>query len=429
MKKLNIYKADLVLTVLIVAIIAQAVGSFDRFFEGRIWDWGHFFYAAEALSQGLNPFESGEGGYIYPVTFAWLLQPILILGFEVSAALWIALMAAALIGSLLIMRSEFLQQGGAPWVVLGGVSLGAVVVADKIVSTLKNAQTDGLLVLCLIGALALIRKRPILAGVLIALAAALKYHALLFLILFLIRRRWSAAVSVVVGFGVLLLLPAFTVGWGENLSYVRQAFAGVFNMLSGQEMVRGADASLDAAAIAPLSWERSISALSAAARLAEALPGPIALTPYFGLAISAGLAGWIAARGYEANGVRAFGPASAAQNDRRRRAADICDWSIVLTAMIVFSPQSTARHFIYALLPLAVIALVMFQTTDRWIRWILAGALVSFLLALNMPLSEYPALMDAWRAFSTPSWILLAIAAFTPALFLSCHQSGIAPRS
>ncbi|MFP4519515.1 MAG: glycosyltransferase family 87 protein, partial [Oceanicaulis sp.] len=181
------------------AIVIQAAASAATFADGRVWDWGHFFYAAEALGHGANPFEAGERGYIYPVTFAWALQPLAALGFEPSAVIFVCAMGISIAVALWLIRNALVQAGTPPEAAALAAAIGALLVGDKFVSTLKNAQTDGLILLTCIAALMLIRRRPIVAGLLIAVAAALKYHALIFVILFLIRRRWRAAAAALIG--------------------------------------------------------------------------------------------------------------------------------------------------------------------------------------------------------------------------------------
>lgn len=412
---------------LVVVVCVQALASGLNFLDGRIWDWAHFYYAAQALTAGEDPFASGDQGYIYPIVFAWILQPATSLGLPGSAMIWTLLMGGALAGSLLIVRKAFIGAGAPPAAASLAVAIGAVLVADKFVSTLKSAQTDGLILVACLAALMFIRTRPVLAGLMIAVAAALKYHALLFVILFLFRRRWRAAGAAVTGFAVLLFLPSVTVGWSENLQYIRDAFSGVIRMVGDLPLVRGQAEAGEGAMIAPITWDRSVSATSAAMRLGQQLPDALSFLGPLVLMVVVSCAGVVAARGYLKHDVSPFGPL--AEPDRKRpMASDLCDWALVLTSMVVLSPQSTGRHFTYVLLPLSMIGLMALRAADRTTRRFFAFGAVGFLLALNMPLSEYEALMNAWRSLSSASWVLMLLVAALPASFLRL-QGGSANQS
>lgn len=403
--------------VLVAALIGQSIAGSANFLDGRVWDWGHFFYAAEALTEGRSPFEAGESGYIYPVVFAWLIQPATYLDLASSAVIWTVMMGVALAGSLVLVRKA-LEQAGAPGPTAAlAAAIGAILVADKFVSTLKSAQTDGLILMACLAALVFIRRRPILAGLLIAGAAALKYHALLFVILFVFRHRWRAAAAAVVGFLGLLALPASSLGWATNMEYTAQAFAGVWGMIMDLPLIRSEPSAGGGAALAPITWDRSVSATSAAMRLANQLPDAVSFAGPALLLIATVLAGVVAARGYARNNLRPFGPLS---NPTRKTvtAADLCDWALVLTVMVVLSPQSTGRHFVYLLLPLAMIALTALRAANPEVRRFFALGAFGFLLALSMPLSEYPDLMNAWRALSFASWVMMALVAALPLNFL-----------
>lgn len=403
-----------------LAVLALTLGGIDRFLGGRIWDWGHFYYAAEALSAGESPYLAGRRGYIYPVTFAWLIQPLVGLGFEASAAVWIGLMglaSAVSLGLMFVFVKALPERAStAGWALL----VAFVLVGDKFTSVLKNAQTDGLLLVCFVFALLAIRRFPIAAGLAIALAACVKYHALIFVVLFCVRGRWRAGAAAGLGFVALVLAPALTLGWQTNLGYLGDAFGGMVDMVADAPADRSGDSLAQGAQIRRIGWDRSISVTCAFARFGDWLGAGIG--PGAGLALGYGAlvllmagVGLSCAVGYKRAGVNPFErwAGQAIAPDRLMR-LDLCDFSLVITVLIVFAPQTTARHFVYALVPLTAIVLAAFCAGSGRARWALLGGCGLFFLALNLPLSDYPDLMNAWRRWSVAAWVLLGLAMALP---------------
>ena len=396
----------------------QALAGLDRFGpDAREWDWGHFYYAAEALTEGENPYRAGERGYIYPVTFAWGLQALVPLGFTGSAAVFLTLMSALSAVSVLLLDRTLREVGATPLAAAGAVCAAFVLLSDKFASTFKNGQTDPLLLICFVASLFASRRSAAATGLLLALAASVKYHALLFVFLFLLRGRWREAAWTVGGFVALLLAPALTLGWQTNVHYLGEAFGGVVNMVQDDPIDRYNEALPEAAELEPISWERSISLPSAFARLAESAGVSVA----FGLALLAPVlaaAGGVAAAGYARCGRNPFVRDRALVAPAEGARLDLLEWSLVLTLLVAAAPQATARHFVFAWVPLAsVLATGILAGPGVVRRWLVGGA-IGFAIALNMPLSAYPALMDAWRSLSGASWALLALACALPFAYL-----------
>lgn len=410
----------MVIAFIVLVITALTLIGVERYTGGRIWDWGHFYYAAEALTQGNNPYESGERGYIYPVSFAWLIQPLLVLGFEGSAAAFILVMGICCVGSVLLLERsmQIVAPDTKKATVSAAVLIGFILVSDKFNSTLTNSQTDGLLIFCFAVALYYLRSRAIWAGLAIALAASLKYHALLFIVLFFLRGHWRAGWAGLLGFVSLMLVPALTVGWGTNLGYLADAFGGLGQMLANTPLVRSGADLATTAAIAPISWERSISLTSAFARLADWLPDGFGYISYGVLLLLMACVAGVCAAGYYRAGINPFGLDRARSHEHQSIRIDACDFALILTVIIVFAPQSTARHFIYALPTLSLVALTALNSRSPIVKWGLLGGSAAFCLALNLPLSQYPDLMNAWRSWSVASWILLFLTIALPFFYL-----------
>jgi alpha-1,2-mannosyltransferase len=66
-------------------------------------------------------------------------------------------------------------------------------------------------------------RRDLLAGVLVAFAVSVKVTPLIFLIYFLLRRRWYVVAGMIVGLPLwLLVVPGIAFGWAQNLLWLQQ---------------------------------------------------------------------------------------------------------------------------------------------------------------------------------------------------------------
>ena len=96
-----------------------------------------------------------------------------------------------------------------------------------VIGDVQEGQTNLLMLLPLVCGLTLAQVgRPTtdwLAGVLVALAAAIKVTPLVFLPYFLLRRRWRVAAATVLGLAIwFLLVPGLAFGWAQNLRWLGQ---------------------------------------------------------------------------------------------------------------------------------------------------------------------------------------------------------------
>src|SRR5258705_8385049 len=87
-------------------------------------------------------------------------------------------------------------------------------------------QTNGLMLLMLALALRWLDRKPWLAGLALGFAVNIKYLPLVLLPWLLIRRRWLAAGSFVLGCIFFAILPAVQSGWNNNLNHLSTAFRG-----------------------------------------------------------------------------------------------------------------------------------------------------------------------------------------------------------
>lgn len=409
-----------------------AVSGLDG--EPRYSDFPHFYNAGVATRLGENIYATapqqaelnrggldrpryveGGGGYIYPPLLAPLFAALSLLPIGVAAAAWVVLSAVLLVATVWLVGRAALERFGAPTdacAVAFTAAVPLVLMADKIKKTLNFVQTEMVVLFPIAGAAVLLPSRPFVAGVAVAFAAHVKYTALIFVPLLLLRARWRALGGFGAGLIGFALLPALVYGWSRNLEYLGVAFGGLARMV-GVDVPgeRGAQ-------IHPITWEFSVSVPSAAARLGESVGVGTGL--FAPIAAGVGLAGlglvwWM----YRARGAEFWwrpnpGPGSASSLGHRERALLLIEWAALVVVAACFSPQSTTRHFVALLIPVGVAAALIVRGRvglGPRMGWLLAGLAVVF-AGLHLPPggSGFEAALDGWRWVGGASWAALGFA-------------------
>ncbi|MDD5349966.1 MAG: glycosyltransferase family 87 protein [Chthoniobacteraceae bacterium] len=430
----------LILSLFCLLYLVAALAGYARVSRGTLaasGDFHHFYHAAAAMTEGANIYASGERGYIYPPLVAFLFQPLAALPLGKAASLWLLVNAALLAGAAWAaartaaarLGTERLKQSAAL-----AALLGSLLLFDKIRADIRLGQTDGLVILPIALALLFLDKRPRLAGLLLGLSGAVKYISLVFVPYLLLRKRWAAAASTVFSWIAWMLLPALSVGWNVNRSYIASALGGFGAMLDpsvGGARAGAGSAPGAVAGIAGVVWERSISLTSALTR-ACADHGPLAT---YGAVLAAALAclalGWGLA--WKARVPLWKGRGVPADSQPRLQSVVACEWWGLLAATLLFSPQTTARHFVL-LLPLAVLAGALWLAAPgRASRLRLALGAAILLAGLYLPPAGIPQclpMLQAWRALGGGSLCLLVFyfVVFHEGLRFSTTQAPPAPR-
>jgi hypothetical protein len=104
------------------------------------------------------------------------------------------------------------------------IAIANLIVMPFVWSSYHLGQPSLLLLALMLGAfVSLQRERRILAGILVALAVAIKAFPLLAIFYFIYRRCWTAAISLIISLVILLfLLPIPFRGWQHTLNDVRE---------------------------------------------------------------------------------------------------------------------------------------------------------------------------------------------------------------
>jgi hypothetical protein len=156
-----------------------------------------------------------ETGFLYPPPTMLLVRPIGSFGLRGAAALWYAIIGAALVASVLLLWRTFLAADG--WLGLGVIA-ALVFLWRATYSTIAFAQTSLLLLLALI-LLWRNRDRPI-GGLYLALGMLVKPVFGFFLIYPVVRRHWRALGVCAITLAVLSLAALAAFGRAVWMTYL-----------------------------------------------------------------------------------------------------------------------------------------------------------------------------------------------------------------
>lgn len=384
---------------------AQAARTY---LNGYIGDFSHFYYAAKAVREGVDPYSVHERGYLYLPLLAILMVPLTVLPIGWAGAVW-AMVNAFMLGAVLVLGArEFARRLGSEQDRLA-ISVAALVtlgvLLDKTRTELRLGQTDVLIALGLVVALRAIGTRPALCGACVAIVTCVKFQGVLFLIYLLVRRRYQEAVWACVGIVALTLSGALVFGWSRNLEYLGLSLRGV------SELVGQAEGSERSTLVFPLEWIRSVSVPSVLARLEAGTGGGPAVI--FGGSAAAALAmlvigWWMYARhrcalltGRGGDGDDRDGPS---------RGLVALEWAGLVVAALAFSPQTTSRHLFLLVVPVMLGSILLVERREGVKRSALLIATVVLTLGLVLPpgQEERSNTADAWRRIGGAMWCVIA---------------------
>jgi len=205
----------------IATAITFTLLPFVRFLHsGTDMDYRTWFKAGQTVLQGGDIYPRAQiFPFMYPPTCALLLAGPAFFG---KAALILILSTLNTIAWILCIRfsSALISE---PHVQNAAIVIANFIVIPFVWSSYHLGQPSLVLLALMLGAfLSLRHGREILAGVLVALAVAIKAFPLLAILYLIYRRYWTAAVSLVIALVILLfLLPLPFRGWQQSLGDVR----------------------------------------------------------------------------------------------------------------------------------------------------------------------------------------------------------------
>ena len=206
---------------------------------------------------------------------------------------------------------------------------------------------------------------PETAGIILGCIANIKYQALIFIPLLILRAYWRMLIGLVVGLIAAALLPAVMIGWERNLEYLLFAWHGIVNMVS-----TASENGTDIAARMPsILWGYNISITSGLARIFYSY-GQTVVDALCVAAILMGSLLIILAKIFSQYDIPFFwrSPQGGGDFKNQTAIANLEWWSLVLV-MLIFSPQCSMRHLVLLLnynLLIAVMLLFPRPGIKRW---------------------------------------------------------------
>lgn len=215
-----------VLVWMIVAIAIARIGMGEKHFQ---WDFRVFHAAPVVLESGGNPYDNSTShldipsslSYLYPPILLHALKPLTKLSFSTAYLVWFAIKLAALVLLLRLWHRHFERLNfGWPMVLFLTLAFNSAILRDLTAGNVATLEQLGLWT----GFYCLIRKRPYLAGAIIAVTAQIKLMPVVFLGLLLFvgpAREWKPLfASLGIFFGLLLLnylfMPEMTAHYIES---------------------------------------------------------------------------------------------------------------------------------------------------------------------------------------------------------------------
>ena len=201
-----------------VGAFVSAIDTCDRLFCDFI---RHFRPMGKAVLSSAAPVT----GYLYTAFFTLVLVPFGAVSEGLAVWLWGAVQAALAALLLILPIRGLVRVGprGAPLYVL------LFATSFPILHNFKWGQVSVLVTLCIAGSfLAYRRERRILAGVLLALGAAVKYYPAIFVIYFLLRRDTRAIGAFIFSLAVFFfVVPALLMGPATWWTFQKASFSAI----------------------------------------------------------------------------------------------------------------------------------------------------------------------------------------------------------
>lgn len=359
----------------LVAVTAAAVLGLAGHYTAKVLDNGSAIVRwrplLERLVRGEDVYHDGE--YPNPPLLGICLFPLTLLPVPVSALAWffgkVAMAAATLRWSIQLAR------GHGAKVPLWAAAVVLLLSLRPFMGDLQHGNVNLLICfLVVVGLRAFANGRDAYAGFAIALATAFKVTPALFLTYFAYKREWRVVVWLLIGLVVFLaVLPGLVVGPVRNLELLR-AWVDVMiepYLLHGRVETEQVNQSLPGFVY----------------RLCTDSPG-LSLAGDNAMAVNAvdldpAAAGWIVRLCVLAVlGCLAYFCRTPTGDRRDWRL--VCEWGLVLIAMLMISERSWKHHYVTMVVPNAVLVAHGVLRADRRARqWIVAALSAAMLLMMS----------------------------------------------
>jgi hypothetical protein len=261
-----------------------------------------------------------------PPPNALLLLPFAGLAPSAAKTAWTVTLGLALAGSFLLLRAAL--PGASAWL----LALGFLLQSASLSNALRFGPPYPLLLLALCASLvALLRGRPLSAGLLLAPVIALKLYGLPFVLALIVSRRWRALIGFCLGLGLIGSASVGLLGRAVHDAYLRESLPA---SLAGETLDPYATSWQSVASVAHRLFQRE----------SELNPTPASDRPGLARALARGGSILLVALGVLAC-------RSGADPRRLRR-----EWAALALAGLAASPLTGTYHLVLLALPVAVLA-------------------------------------------------------------------------
>jgi len=234
-----------------------------------------------------------------------------------------------------------------------------------------------------------------------------KLQGLVFLPWLIVRGRVKNLVGFVIGTVFFAMAGSLIWGVEQNMQYLSTMFGWVGDLIGIQSTQAVVESELY-----PLEWERSVTIPSVLAR-AQIHWGLSESFVKFGTLAMIGL---IVATGwglYRKRGLALLKGRSGKRDDGSATGRGLIglEWSGLIVGMLIFSPQSTVRHFFLAIIVVALGAAVLHTEIDRKRKMGVGIMMVVFWASMTFPPGgdEFSVAMANWRAVGGAMWALVGL--------------------
>jgi hypothetical protein len=349
--------------------------------KGHLGDFPTFYKAAQLARDHGDIYDANQHGkqpYIYPPLTAVLYIPLTYLPIVSAARIMLLITVAMLIAAMVLGAREMLRRLGNKvnlTMVLAVVLCVAGLNEDQLRAVTTMLETDALMLLLFTLALRWLDDKPMRAGAALAFAFNIKYLSIVTLPYLLLRRRWTAAATMIIGSIIFGLLPALHLGWHENLRCLQVSTAGLLTW------VGGAPRAMHAVTLFKVTDGLSFSLTSGIARVLRTHNVPAgALAPVVGSIVLCVFA--FATLVYRRNGFALWrGPDSKSNSSWPNRALTGIEWTLIIAAILSFSPQTNARHLVLGVMINTSIMSLFLVSRSNADRCLLFAALMIILFS------------------------------------------------
>ena len=380
-------------------------------------DFEHFYYAAYGVVHGQNIYESGfpftgVHWYAYLPLFAIVLSPLVALGFSLSqaGAIWVVINTMLIVScSIIAVRESITRLGmkATPGLFIGVMFLVVVLIGDKMRTELRMGQSDAFVMIWMMLGLMWLHRRPLLAGFMLGGSVNVKLQGLVFLPYLIARGRVKNLAGFIGGTLFFAFIGSLIWGWRQNMVYLGTMLGWVGDLVGINKGEQRIESELMA-----LEWYRNMGFPSVIkrAQLHWDLSESVLLFSTLAMICLVVGVGWFI---YKLRGVPLFRERTCKNDDLSPQGRGLVglEWAGLMTGMLVFSPHTTALHFIMTLLVVSLAAAIVHAQTDRNRKIFVGVMMLLFWASMVLPPGgeQFKPALIWWRGIGGPMWALLAL--------------------